>query len=235
MSVLPDICLPPVRLSCQRSCHEQGDRRRRTRGLRLPRVRRRRSRQGRQDREGAARSRRSELAPGPRGGPALTPVASSLRVWSRLVGGESSVHRILGGERTARWELPDVVVRAVWRGAELAVLARAGEPPAPTAAIQPPTPARFLPQPSSASSAARHRRSSTTANELRANGTAKPFSPSRAAESTSSGRCCATTASTRSDHPSASLPLDKEIENQASPTARPLRASQRVVLRGKTW
>lgn len=40
---------------------------------------------------------------------------------------ESSVRRILGSEQTARWELPDVVVRAAWRGTELAVLDEGGE------------------------------------------------------------------------------------------------------------
>lgn len=40
---------------------------------------------------------------------------------------ESSVRRLIGGEQTSRWELPEVVVRAAWRGAELAVLDEGGE------------------------------------------------------------------------------------------------------------
>ncbi|MDP4015069.1 MAG: hypothetical protein Q8P38_10695 [Candidatus Nanopelagicales bacterium] len=40
---------------------------------------------------------------------------------------ETSVRRVLGGEQTGRWELPEVAVRAVWRGEALAVLDEAGE------------------------------------------------------------------------------------------------------------
>lgn len=40
---------------------------------------------------------------------------------------ETSVRRVIRGEETARWELPEVAVRALWRGDELAVLDESGE------------------------------------------------------------------------------------------------------------
>lgn len=40
---------------------------------------------------------------------------------------ETSVRRVHRGVQTARWELPEVAVRAVWRGDALAVLDEAGE------------------------------------------------------------------------------------------------------------
>lgn len=40
---------------------------------------------------------------------------------------EASVRRVLRGEQTARWELPDVVVGVAWRGEALAVLHHSGD------------------------------------------------------------------------------------------------------------